>query len=156
MKLSEHFDLLEFTRSGTAARLGINNDPTSDCLINLKQITAPGMEKVRAALGGSILIKSGYRCPRLNSAVGGAPSSYHMYGLAADFDPPPGWTHDAAQHAIAAIPGFDFDLILEEKAKDGAHWLHLQFPKPGAVGRKQVKDAALDRQGGTIQRVSAG
>jgi len=36
-------------------------------------------------LGRTIEISSAYRCPQLNAAVGGAPSSQHVQGLAADF-----------------------------------------------------------------------
>lgn len=41
------------------------------------------LEKYRARVG-SVSIVSGYRCPSRNKAVGGASSSQHMYGTAAD------------------------------------------------------------------------
>ena len=40
---------------------------------------------VSACLGHDLDISSGYRCPELNSAVGGSPTSQHCMGLAADF-----------------------------------------------------------------------
>ena len=155
MNLSPNFSLGELTRSATADRLGIKNVPTTDVLINLAQL-AKQLEIVRRVLGNKPLkIHSGYRSPMLNSKVGGAKNSYHMLGLAADFDPPEGVTHDDAQHRIAASD-VNFDLVLEEKAKDGAHWLHLQIPKDGVAGRGLVRDAELDRQGGAITRTHAG
>lgn len=36
MKLSEHLNLSEVTKSDTAKRLGIDNNPTSKHLVNLK------------------------------------------------------------------------------------------------------------------------
>lgn len=46
------------------------------------------LELVRAEVG-PIKIPSGYRCPQHNKAVGGAPSSSHMAGLAVDIQPIP-------------------------------------------------------------------
>lgn len=156
MRLSAHFSLNEFTASGTADRLGIDNTPTPQIVTNLVRL-AQALEVVRAVLGNKPLhIASGYRSPLVNSKVGGSPRSYHMLGLAADFDPPEPWTHDEAQKLLGREPALDYDLILEERAKDGAHWLHLQIPKPGEKGRRLLRDAELDRMGGAITRVSAG
>ena len=155
MKLSLHFDLGEFTRSATAAREGINNEPGPAVLANLARL-AGELEKVRLLCNAPLHVLSGYRCPALNAAVGGSKNSYHMLGLAADFDPPPGMTHDQLQHAIGAAVDIDFDLALEERAKDGAHWLHLQIPKDGTTGRRLIRDAELAKQGGAISRVTAG
>lgn len=155
LKLTPHFSLKEMTASGTAARLKISNAPPSDVKANLKRLCVE-LEKVRAITGKPLKVLSGYRCAEVNSAVGGAKNSYHLHGCAADFDPPAGLTHDEFQKKIAATPGVDFDLILEEKAKDGAHWLHFQIPRPGAKGRRLVKDAQLDKQGGAITRITPG
>ena len=156
MKLSTNFTLEELTASATAKVRGISNRPSLEVLGNLKRL-ADELEKVRHALGDKPLhIHSGYRSPNLNAAVGGSKSSYHMLGLAADFDPPSDMTHDEAQHILALLADLDYDLILEEKAKDGAHWIHLQVSKEPGKGRRLVRDAELDRQGGSITRTHAG
>ena len=147
--------LLEYTRSQTAVRLALPNNPTPDALKSLHRLHAE-REKIETLIGQRLVILSGYRSPSLNAKVGGSPNSYHMAGCAMDFDPPPGLTHDELQQLIATEGSVDFDLILEEKAKDGAHWLHFQIAKPGAVGRRKVRDAELDKQGGAITRVSVG
>jgi zinc D-Ala-D-Ala carboxypeptidase len=153
--LSKHFSFGEVTRSATAARLGIENIPPDDVLDNLIRLCLTCLEPVRVLAGGPLILHSGYRCYALNKAVGGSPSSYHLVGCAADFDPPPGMTHDALQHLIAAsdIP---FDKVIEERAGDGAHWLHLQCARPGETPRRVILDAALAVQGGPITRISAG
>jgi zinc D-Ala-D-Ala carboxypeptidase len=147
--------LLEFTRSATATRLGISNVPGPAEIANLERVRT-ALDRVERLVDRPIQVLSGYRCLRLNAAVGGAPQSYHMAGCAVDFDPPEGWTHDELQHAIAEDLELFFDLCLEERARDGAHWLHLQVPRPGAVGRRLLRDAELGKQGGAITRITAG
>ncbi|MDD4986495.1 MAG: D-Ala-D-Ala carboxypeptidase family metallohydrolase [Dehalococcoidales bacterium] len=52
------------------------------CDPNLGLIEA--LQKLRDLAGKPISIVSGCRCERHNSNVGGAPNSYHLYGMAAD------------------------------------------------------------------------
>jgi len=160
MQLSEHFTLYELVRSPTAERLGIENTPNLDVVANLTRL-AVELEKVRAITGQPLRINSGYRCPALNEAVGGHPASRHLKGCAADFDPPPGWTHDQFQHAIAEDPTIAFDLVLEEgtvkpESEGGSRWIHFQIAYLGETPRRHVKDATVDRLGGTITRVERG
>ena len=155
MRLSKHFTLEELVKSATAVKREIVNIPVGPDVENLKRLAAE-LEKVRAITGAFLVVLSGYRCPILNKIVGGSPSSYHMKGLAADFDPPPGFTHDAFQHKIAEFSDIAFDLVLEEEALDGAHWLHFQIAERGQVPRRRLRDAKLDKQGGAIQRITAG
>ena len=42
------------------------------------------LERIRAEVGGPVTINSGYRTPAHNAHVGGASSSRHKYGQAAD------------------------------------------------------------------------
>lgn len=90
MQLTRNFRLEEFIRSETAARHRINNAPTSEILTNLR-MTALGLEQVRSVVrrqrpGAIVIIKSGYRCPALNSHpdVRGSATSAHLTGFAAD------------------------------------------------------------------------
>lgn len=89
MKLTDHFSLAEFTRSATADRLGIDNKPSSpDILLNLTDLAAL-LEQVRALIGGKpVVVTSGYRCPKLNVAVGSRTTSDHVIGKAADIVAP--------------------------------------------------------------------
>ncbi|MEM4987653.1 phage tail protein [Collimonas sp. H4R21] len=70
--LTEHFTLEEFTRSDKARELRINNTPAPAIVANLRRL-AKFNELVRLELkGAAMVISSGYRCPALNRAVGGA------------------------------------------------------------------------------------
>ncbi|NLJ34249.1 MAG: DUF882 domain-containing protein [Firmicutes bacterium] len=42
------------------------------------------LQALRERLGRPVLINSGYRCKKHNAAVGGAPQSLHLEGMAAD------------------------------------------------------------------------
>ena len=45
------------------------------------------LERIRAEHGVPMPLRSAYRCPVHNAAVGGAKDSQHMYGAAADIPP---------------------------------------------------------------------
>ena len=46
------------------------------------------LEQIRSRAGVALTINSGYRCPTHNANLGGAPSSKHMLGMAADIAVP--------------------------------------------------------------------
>jgi uncharacterized protein YcbK (DUF882 family) len=84
MKLSENFTLEEFTRSDTATKLGIKNEPGTEEIAALKNLCERVLQPIRDKTGRTIRISSGFRCPALNKAVGGVESSQHVKGEAAD------------------------------------------------------------------------
>ena len=82
----EHFSLVELCASRIAGMRGISNLPPHPAIVNLRRLGAD-LETIRefAAEGRPIRIHSGYRSFALNEAVGGQPTSNHLFGLAADF-----------------------------------------------------------------------
>ena len=142
MQLSEHFSLEELVASETAARTGIDNTPSPQLMPNLRAL-AQGLEQVRTALGGlPIHINSGFRCAALNSAVGGAKSSMHMRGLAADILCPQFGTPLEVCRAIVAA-GIVTDQIIHEFGK----WCHIAVASPGTQARRQLLTIASAAQG---------
>lgn len=122
MNLSAHFSLGEFTRSDEALRRGIDNSAPDDVLDNLYD-TAAGLERVRTVLGTPIIISSGYRCPKLNTAVHGSKTSQHMEGKAADIRSPEFGTPLQVCREIVAHGDFvDFDQLIME-----GQWTHISF-----------------------------
>jgi len=134
--LTAHFTLEEFTRSDKARVLGINNTPTPAIVINLRRL-AKFNELVRLELGSAaMVISSGYRCPALNRAVGGASNSAHLSGLACDFTAPMlGTPMEICQVLVKSTLQFD-QLIVERVG--GAVWVHLGIAVEGKVPRRQV------------------
>lgn len=132
--LTEHFTLEEMTLSQTAAREGINNTPDTNSLIQLCRLCAM-LEFVRAALKNkAMFISSGYRCPALNSAVGGSSSSQHMTGQAVDFICPDFGTPYDVCKAIMAEPKIKFDQLIWEYED----WIHFSVPAIGVAPRMQA------------------
>ena len=80
----KYFTIQELTRSDTAARLHIDNTPDRDQIRCLELLVNNILDPLRARYGRPIYVTSGYRCRRLNDAVGGAYNSQHMLGQAAD------------------------------------------------------------------------
>lgn len=75
--LSQHFRAAEFT-CNHCGELPRDKYPPERLLDFL--------EVIRTHFGNkSVNINSGYRCPTHNRNVGGAPNSYHLKGMAADF-----------------------------------------------------------------------
>lgn len=126
MMLSPHFSLSEATDSQVAARRGINNDPPAELYKALRR-TAEGLEQIRALLGGyPLIVSSWFRCQRLNWAIGGAPTSQHLTGEAADFSVP---HFGPAAKVFDAVVGSQvpYDQLILEYGQ----WVHVSFvPHP--------------------------
>jgi uncharacterized protein YcbK (DUF882 family) len=86
MQLSKHFKLEEFTKSMTATRKGIKNEPGSGDIKNLENICYEILEPVRAKFDKPVTITSGYRSEELCEAIGSKKTSQHAKGQAVDFE----------------------------------------------------------------------
>ena len=121
--LTEHFSLAELLFSEYAVRHHIDNTPTDEIAANL-QTLAEGLERARLVLNRPMVISSGYRCPKVNSAIGGSRGSFHMKGLAADFRVPGLTIADACTILDRAKWQIQYDKLILEYGR----WIHLQFP----------------------------
>ena len=80
----KNFTIQELVHSNTATRLGIDNTPTEEEMKNMENLIDLVLDPLREEVGKPIIVTSGYRCLKLNEAVGSKPNSQHMAGLAAD------------------------------------------------------------------------
>ena len=83
MRLTKNFTLKELTRSNTALRLGINNEPSKEGIMKLTILAAELLQPIRDSVG-SIRITSGYRSPLLSEAIGSSSNSQHCRYEAVD------------------------------------------------------------------------
>ena len=86
MQLSKNFSLIELTKSQTAERKGIPNDPSADHISNLKLLCERVLQPVRDHFNHVVSISSGYRSSELCIAIGSSLESQHAKGQAADFE----------------------------------------------------------------------
>lgn len=132
--LSPHFTVGEFFRSGTAIRLGIDNNPdahpgegisTAEVVENLRALCTEVLEPLRRRVG-RVIVTSGYRCQELNKAVGGVWNSQHLKGEAADIFVPDTamamrYGHILERHSAVQ------QLLLEPMGIQQKRWIHVGF-----------------------------
>ena len=82
MRLSKNFTLNELTRSNTATRLGIDNEPSKEGIMKLTLLAA-FLQAIRDRIG-ALRITSGYRSPQLSEAIGSSSNSQHCRYEAVD------------------------------------------------------------------------
>ena len=123
-QLSPHFVLGEFTRSKYPE---VYNIPSHEAIANLKRLCS-WLEVLREQVDHPIIINSGYRSAQLNRKVGGAATSNHLTGCAADIRTS-GYEQAIAYAAILLAYAKEseqvFDELLIEKNRYGAVWLHF-------------------------------
>ena len=128
MKLTENFTLQELIKSQTALRKGINNKPASpDIVVNLQTLCEKVLQPVRDHFGKPVTVNSGYRCPKLNKAIGSSSKSQHTKGLAADIEIPGVSNKELAEYIESKLP-FD-QLILEfyNGVDPNSGWVHVSY-----------------------------
>lgn len=144
MKLSAHFNLAEFTRSESAKRHGVSNEPTAEHQANLKVLCEKVLEPVRIFNEGPLNISSGYRSKNLNHFIGGSLSSQHCEGKAADIDMD-GMSGKTNKEIFEYIKNnLEFDQLINEF---NYSWVHVSYNT--GKNRKQVLDA-LKSNGRTV------
>ena len=132
-KLTDHFSLEEMIFSETAARHGINNKPSTQIIQNLSELCQFLLEPIRTVAGGPINVTSGYRCPAINSVVGGSPNSQHMTGEAADINCPV--FNPQVLFRRIRESNLPFDQLIDEFGS----WVHVSYVKPGRNRRELLQ-----------------
>ena len=142
MKLTPHFSLEEFVHSATAQAKGIDNslNPTAKAdqavIRNLKTLSENILEPLRDHVCQPIVISSGYRCPALNSAVGGSKTSQHLTGEACDIHIPS--IIQGKQWMEWIMDNTTFDQLIWERNSAGVHWIHVSCKSAPDKNRHQV------------------
>lgn len=149
VQLSPNFWLDEFTRSGVARRLGIDNSPSAPQIKRLETLAKRCLQPIRDRFG-PVTVLSGYRCPALNRAVGSSDRSAHPYGLAADITVPGHSTAEVIRWASQHLP--EFDQLINEFGD----WTHIGLARPRAGERRKQVINAIHRNGKVVyQKASA-
>lgn len=138
----KYFTLEELFHSDKAVSMGLDNDPrnilsvnNSEIIItNITRLVVEVLDPARELLGKPISVSSGYRSEKLNKAVGGANTSQHLLGEAADITC---YNNKYLFDIIKQNLIFD-QLILEESTINGkkVEWVHVSYRK--GKNRKQA------------------
>jgi len=136
-QISPHFTLEELVHSDFALRNGIDNSTTDPAIIDaLRSLALSILEPIRAHYGFAFSPTSGYRCPEVNKATGGATNSQHMRGQVADIVLP-GISRLALAQWIER--SLDFDQLILERYTPGdpnSGWVHCSY-RSAAENRKE-------------------
>lgn len=145
----KYFTINELCQSTTAIKKKINNNPTQTIKLHLTELVDTLLDPLREkwaeycqqkGLGkASLIVSSGYRCPALNSAVGGVSTSAHLYGYGADIVPANGKQTEFEKFVstIFVKSGVKFDQIIIEKSKS-SRWIHFGLKNMAGKQRMQT------------------
>ena len=122
----------ELTKSSTADKLGIDNTPTPEASVSLSNLVTHVLDPLREMYGKPITVNSGYRCPKLNAAVGGAKTSQHMRGEAADITA--GSKTENKKLFELIRDNLPFDQLIDES---NYSWVHVSYVST-SKNRKQI------------------
>lgn len=129
----KYFSIRELSYSSIAVSKGIDNTvKDQEIKDNLSALIMKVLDPLREKYGKPITISSGYRCAALNKAVGGASSSQHTKGQAADISTGSKAENKKIFELIKEMGEFD-QLINESDFS----WVHVSYKMVG-YNRKQI------------------
>ena len=149
MNLSKNFTLSEMTKSETALRLSLPNDPEPEHLENMKALAEKVLQPVRDHFARGVKVNSAYRHPDVNRAVGGSTTSDHCRGMAADIEIPGVPNAELAQWIA---DNCDFRQLILEFYTPGipdTGWVHVSYNP--ADNKKQIL-TAMKENGKTVYK----
>ena len=132
MNLTRNFTLSELTKSDTAIRKGINNNPSPEQIENLKALAVNVLQPIRSHFDKPLIISSGFRCAQLCVEIGSSVNSQHVAddeAAAADFEIPGVDNRELAQWIRDNL---EVDQGILEFYKDGepsSGWIHCSYSR---------------------------
>lgn len=133
-RISKNFKLSEFIESETARKKGIDNTPSEEIIENIKLLVTTILQPLRDKISFPFHVNSGYRCKKLNKAVGGSDTSAHLQGLAADITLGSKQLNYIVWDEIRR-GHYEFDQIINEH---DFTWLHIGIRKNNKNNRHSM------------------
>lgn len=147
MNLTKNFTLSELTKSETALRKGLDNDPAQDVISALQTLAVNVLQPVREHYGKGVKVNSGYRSPEVNASVGGSKTSDHCKGQAADIEIPGVANADLAAYIRDELQFTQLILEFYTPGVPDSGWVHVSYDPANL--KKQVM-TATKRDGKTV------
>lgn len=136
--MSRYFTQKELIASTEAYKRKIDNTPGEEEKAHLEELME-FMDGIRRAWGSAIIVTSGYRCPELNEAIGGAKKSAHQTGYAVDCVPANNKKKEFFEFCKEYLKDRDFDEMLLERNSRGSIWCHIALKSIDGKQRKKIK-----------------
>lgn len=136
--MSRYFTQKELIASTEAYKRKIDNTPGEEEKAHLEELME-FMDGIRSAWGSAIIVTSGYRCPELNEAIGGAKKSAHQTGYALDCVPANNKKKEFFEFCKEYLKDRDFDELLLERNSRGSIWCHIALKSIDGKQRKKIK-----------------
>ena len=127
MNLSKNFTLEEFSKSQAALRRGLDNTPNAEQVENIRDLVDHVLQPVRSHFARPVIITSGFRSKKLNSAIGGSATSHHMRGMAADFEIPGVANGQIAAWIQESLPFTQLILEFYTPGVPDSGWVHVAY-----------------------------
>jgi len=127
MNLTKNFTLAEMTKSETALRLGLDNEPNEQQLASLTTLCEKVLQPVRDYYGMGVKVNSALRTLPVNRAIGSGDSSHHVRGMAADIEIPGIPNAELAEWIAEHL---DFTQLILEFYTPGvpdSGWVHVSY-----------------------------
>ena len=127
MNNMKHFTIKELIETST----GLLNVPMQPEKNNLIELVDNVLDPLREIYGRPIHINSGYRSPIVNRRVGGAATSQHVKGEAADITGGSKVENEKLFNLISE--NFKFDQLINEK---DFSWIHVSYSSDRNRGQR--------------------
>ena len=143
-QLSRHFILGEMLFSNIANRFNLQNIPTEKEIKAMKYLCANLLEPIRNGVretksqNSVLIITSGFRCKEVNKKAGGAKTSRHLYGEAADFYMTKFELFNLFKFIVDS--GLEFDQVIWEYDS----WIHISIKEEG-INRNEILSVKQNR-----------
>ena len=126
MELIRNFTLSELTKSDTAIRKGINNNPNAEQIEKLKTLCEKILQPVRDHFG-RVKVTSGFRSEDLCIAIGSSRNSQHAKAEAADFECPGVDNVELADWIKRELPYAQLILEFYTPGEPNSGWIHCSY-----------------------------
>lgn len=143
-QLTRNFSLHELTKSETAMRHDMENNPGPAEIANLTELAGKVLQPIRDHYQKGVKVNSGFRHPDVNAKVGGSRTSDHCRGMAADIEIPGVPNAELAEWVKANLQFTQLILEFYTPGIPDSGWVHVSYD-PGNL-KKQVMTAT--KQGG--------
>lgn len=124
MNLTPHFTIEELTDTSVEKYKKLNLLKAQEQMGKMYML-AGFAERVREIVGKPLIITSGYRCPELNKAIGGAITSQHIFCEAIDFVVKGLRPEDVFNRIVTS--DLKYNQIIIERNTKGSQWVHISI-----------------------------